>query len=105
MFYPQAKVMENYFNDILILHDTYSVHFNRTADFNVYYFNFQYFDTLHFILPSNDPVTVVKQNEIGFTFGDQIKKKTKFIDIPRVGLAIRRGDGLDSYRLVFCMAF
>jgi len=75
------------------------------ADFSVYYANFQYFDVLRFILPSDEEVTVVKQNEVGFTFGVQIKKKTRFIDIPRIGLAVRKGDGLDIYRLVFGMPF
>lgn len=75
------------------------------ADFSVYYANYQYFDTLRLIIPSGVPVNVVKQNELGFTFGVQIKKKTKFLDIPRIGLAIRKGDGLDIYRLVFGLPF
>ncbi|WP_455207029.1 hypothetical protein [Kaarinaea lacus] len=75
------------------------------ADISVYYANYQYFDTLRFLFPGNREVTVVKQNEVGFTFGVQIKKKTKYVDIPRVGLAVRKGDGLDIYRLVFGMPF
>lgn len=75
------------------------------ADISLYYANFQYFDTLRFLFPGNREVTVVKQNEAGFTFGVQVKKKTRYIDIPRVGLAIRKGDGLDVYRLVFGMPF
>lgn len=75
------------------------------GDFSVYYANFQYFDSLNFLFPNDQVVKVVKQNEVGFTFGVQIKKKTKYVDIPRVGLAIRKGDGLDIYRLVFGMPF
>ncbi|HEY5603750.1 MAG TPA: hypothetical protein VIM41_11635 [Gammaproteobacteria bacterium] len=75
------------------------------ADFSVYYANFQYFDALEFLFPGDRSVEVVKQNELGFTFGVQIKKKTKYIDIPRVGLAVRKGDGLDIYRLVFGLPF
>jgi hypothetical protein len=78
---------------------------DHLADFSVYYANFQYFDSLNFLFPGDQVVKVVKQNEVGFTFGVQIKKKTKYIDIPRVGLAIRKGDGLDVYRLVFGMPF
>jgi len=75
------------------------------GDFSVYYANYQYFDSLNFLFPNDQVVKVVKQNEIGFTFGVQIKKKTRYVDIPRVGLAIRKGDGLDIYRLVFGMPF
>ncbi|WP_455201400.1 hypothetical protein [Kaarinaea lacus] len=75
------------------------------ADFSVYYANFQYYDVLRIIFPDDREVTVVKQNEVGITFGVQIQKKTRFIDIPRIGLAVRRGDGLDIYRLVFGMPF
>jgi len=75
------------------------------GDFEIYYANFQYFDSLDFLFPDNKVVTVIKQNEVGITFGVQIKKKTKYIDIPRIGLAIRKGDGLDIYRLVFGMPF
>lgn len=75
------------------------------GDFSVYYANYQYFDSLNFLFPNDQVVKVVKQNEVGFTFGVQIKKKTKYVDIPRVGLAIRKGDGLDIYRLVFGMPF
>ena len=73
------------------------------GDISVYYANYQYFDSLDFIFPGNRVVKVIKQNEVGITFGVQIKKKTKYIDIPRIGLAIRKGDGLDIYRLVFGM--
>ncbi|MCI0505941.1 MAG: hypothetical protein L0Z73_07485 [Gammaproteobacteria bacterium] len=75
------------------------------ADYSVYYANFQYFDSLEFLFPGDRVVNVVKQNEVGITFGVQIKKKTKYIDIPRIGLAVRRGDGLDIYRLVFGLPF
>ena len=75
------------------------------ADFSVYFANFQYYDVLRLVIPNGKEVTVVKQNEVGFTFGVQIKKKTKFIDIPRIGLAIRKGDGLDIYRLVLGLPF
>jgi hypothetical protein len=75
------------------------------ADYSVYYANFQYFDSLEFLFPGDRAVNVVKQNEVGITFGVQIKKKTKYIDIPRMGLAVRKGDGLDVYRLVFGMPF
>ena len=75
------------------------------ADISVYIANFRYFDDLEFLFPPARPVRVLDQNEVGITFGVQIKNKTKYIDIPRVGLAVRKGDGLDDYRIGFGAPF
>jgi hypothetical protein len=75
------------------------------ADISVYIANFRYFDDLEFLFPPARPVRVLVQNEIGITVGVQIKNKTKYIDIPRVGLAVRKGDGLNAIRIVFGTPF
>ena len=77
----------------------------QLAELRGYISNFRYFDDLEFIFSNTEPVRVLNQNEVGITFGVQIKNKTRYIDIPRVGLAVRKGDGLDVYRIVFGAPF
>lgn len=75
------------------------------ANFNIYYVNFRYFDNLEFLRPAEHPVEVVIQNEIGFTFGIKLFQNYRYVDIPRIGLGYRKGDGLAAYRLVLGVPF
>lgn len=75
------------------------------ADFSFYYVNFRYFDNLEFLRPANRPVDVTIQHEIGFTFGVKLQEKYRYLDIPRIGLGYRKGDGLSVFRIVLGMPF
>ena len=75
------------------------------ADFSFYYINFRYFDDLKFLRPAKRPVDVVIQNEIGFTFGVKLQEKYRYLDIPRIGLGYRTGDGLSVFRIVLGIPF
>jgi len=84
-------------------------HFNflkyHLANFNLYYMNFRYFNDLEFLRVSNRPVEVTVQNEVGFTFGIKYFQNARYIDIPRIGIGYRAGDGMSAYRLVLGLPF
>lgn len=74
-------------------------------DFSLYFANYRYFDNLDFIRPSQRPVEVVIQNEIGFTFGLKHAIKSQYLSIPRIGIGYRFGDDLAILRIIIGSVF
>lgn len=70
---------------------------------NIYYINFYYPDNLVFFEQAPNPIRVGVENEIGVTFSNL--PDFLFFKSPELGFGLRRGNGLDVYRIVFGAPF
>ena len=70
---------------------------------NLYYINFYYPDNLVFFEQTTNPVRVGIEHEIGFTFSNL--PDFLFFEKAELGFGIRRGNGVDVYRIVFGSPF
>lgn len=76
---------------------------NKSLHTNLYYINFYYPDDLVFFEQAPNPIRIGIENEVGVTFSNL--PDFLFFKDPELGIGIRRGSGLDVYRIVFGAPF
>ncbi len=77
----------------------------RTNRFSLYLMNQIYFNGLELLSYRDDLLEVQYQYEVGFTYVPHKPFKLWLLDVPRIGLGCRFGDGLTAFRLVLGMPF
>lgn len=76
---------------------------NNPVFINMYYIFFYYPDNLVFFEQAPNPIRVGYEHEVGFTFSNL--PDFLFFENPELGFGIRRGSGIDVYRIVFGAPF
>lgn len=71
------------------------------ADFGLFGKNYLYLEELELLTPEGDQFDLQAQWEVGATFGTRRPFKWLGVQIPRVGLSFRFGDGVTAFRVVF----
>ena len=71
------------------------------ADLGIFGKNYLYLEELEIRPPGEVPFRLRAQWEVGATFGTRRPFKFLGVQIPRVGLSFRFGDGLTAFRVVF----
>jgi hypothetical protein len=77
----------------------------RTNRFSLYLMNQIYFNGLELLSYRDNLVKVQYQYEVGFTYVPHKPFKLWLLNVPRIGLGYRFGDGLTAFRLVLSMPF
>jgi hypothetical protein len=71
------------------------------ADLGLFGKSYLYLEELELLTPEGDQFDLQAQWEVGATFGTRRPFKWLGVQIPRVGLSFRFGDGVTAFRVVF----
>ncbi len=78
---------------------------SRINRFSLYLMNQVYFNGLELLSYRENLLEVQYQYEVGFTYVPHKPFKLWLLNVPRIGLGYRFGDGLTAFRLVLSMPF